>query len=203
MWSIIASIVGLAGSILVTFGVFRSNSDSIAQQSLEYQEFNPNFLINTSKQRAEIFLGVILIVLAFLVQITAQIVLLLDDAASFSELVGLGFVVVAVGCFGYFGNKLAGKISVKRAKKAAAKWIFLFNADMFRDEEHRKYKGEILSYRSTEEIAKELCNFSREDKESKEDFTNRFIKYLKIEQEIPDIMQDKRVWQNIVKWAWE
>jgi magnesium-transporting ATPase (P-type) len=202
MWNVISSVVGLVGSVLVTYGVFSLNSDAIARQSLEYQEFNPEILLSSARQRAAILLGIVFIIIAFFVQIVVQFVALLQNQGSCLSLIVLCFIVLCIMCLGYFGNKLAGMVSVKKAKKAAAKWVFLYIVDMFRDEKDRKYKGDILSYRSTEELAQLLCNFNRRENESKEDFTERFIKHLNIESDINDVRNSQK-WKNIVQWAWE
>jgi len=192
----------IAGTVLVTLGAFKSTENTIAKQSLTFMEYNPDILTNLSKQIIEIRVGLILILASFFFQLGAQSwdftamggsdLKLVEIFCSMVLLLGLGFILF----------RWLRKRWLQDVKKATLKWIFLYGADSLRDDRHRKLKGEITQYNSTELLARQLCNFARKNEESKEDFTIRVVKYLKIEHEVEDIMKDSVKRKNLIAWAW-
>ncbi len=179
---LISTTLGFFGTIFIAKGIFKLVPEIIAEQSTTYYGYNDLIIENLSRQKADFISGLIIITMAFLLQLTNLI--FISPNIKIFDIYWIGVVTSLFTSFciliiSIIINYLYFKKCHFDTQKAMTVKMLM---DDFRFDSipSKKIKNII-------EVADSLFDFKRYEGESNHQFLARYTKFLKIK--LPDSLK--------------
>lgn len=174
--TIISAILGFFGAILLAKGILKLTPEIIASQVETRFGWNSVQLANIAGQKADVISGIILIALAFLIQICALILVKKDYPMLESY---WGNVLI---CFGFAsiitGITLCVNVSLKKQYELKTKKII---AKRYLERYMQDKQITWGTFKNIQDNAKIALNFEKKENENMQEFLNRYAEYINFE----------------------
>ncbi len=173
--SIIAVLLGFSGSILLGRGTLKLSAHTIARMSQTYWGYNSLELRSLASQKADFICGVLLIILAFLVQLGN--LLFVQDSPMTYQYLDVVLIIAVVGALSlgivFFGNRrLTRKYTIDSFKFLAKEGL---------QDNIKRGKISKQEYQDHLRKAAEMFEMTKREDESPTDFLGRYSGFLGLE----------------------
>lgn len=173
--SIIAVLLGVSGSILLGKGTLKLSARTIARMSQTYYGYNSLVLRSLASQKADFICGVLLIILAFLVQL-ANLLFVQDSSVTYQYLDAVLIIAVVgappLGIVFFANRRLTRKYTIDSFKFLAKEGL---------QENIKRGKISKQEYQGHLGKAAGMFEMTKREEESPTDFLGRYSDFLGLE----------------------
>lgn len=173
--SIIAVLLGVSGSILLGKGTLKLSARAIARMSQTYWGYNSLELRSLTSQKADFICGVLLIIIAFLVQL-ANLLFVQDSPVTYQYFDAVLIISVVgaplVGIVFFVNRRLTRKYTIDSFKFLAQEGL---------QENIKRGKISKQEYQDHLRKAAGMFEMTKREEESPTDFLDRYSDFLGLE----------------------